>query len=73
MEHGVEESRLTAKGFGEAHPIADNDTEEGREKNRRCEFNIVKQDVTQKKVEIDHTGKEKVVSESTQTVNQEKK
>ncbi len=38
---GVEESRLTAVGYGQDLPIADNQTAEGRAKNRRVEFKIV--------------------------------
>ncbi len=37
-ERRVLTSSLVAKGYGEASPIADNDTEEGREANRRIEF-----------------------------------
>lgn len=33
---------ITAKGYGETQPIADNDTEEGREENRRIEFKLIR-------------------------------
>ena len=36
----VSADRLQAVSFGEAKPIADNDTREGREKNRRIEIEI---------------------------------
>ncbi len=41
IKKGVEEDRLTAKGFGPDQPIADNKTREGRSENRRVEFRIV--------------------------------
>lgn len=42
-QRGIEGKRLVPKGFGPDRAIADNNTDEGREKNRRVEFNIVKQ------------------------------
>jgi OOP family OmpA-OmpF porin len=38
--HGVDASRLTAVGFGESNPVADNATADGRSQNRRVELNI---------------------------------
>ena len=34
---GVSTSRLEAEGYGEQHPVASNDTEEGRQRNRRVD------------------------------------
>ncbi len=42
VQKGTEESRLSSDGFGPTRPIADNGSAEGREKNRRTEFFIVK-------------------------------
>ena len=39
--HGVASRRLTARGYGEARPIASNNTRGGRAKNRRVEFVVV--------------------------------
>lgn len=41
---GVEPGTLVATGYGESKPIADNETADGREKNRRVEFNILEVD-----------------------------
>jgi len=41
VDHGVAADRMTWKGYGESSPIATNDTEDGRAKNRRTEL-IVK-------------------------------
>lgn len=40
IERGVAPERITAEGKGEKEPIADNETEEGRQLNRRVEFTI---------------------------------
>ncbi|MBX3257738.1 MAG: OmpA family protein [Chitinophagaceae bacterium] len=40
VKKGVEPERLTASGFGSEHPIADNNTEAGRAKNRRVAFKV---------------------------------
>jgi OOP family OmpA-OmpF porin len=62
VDHGIPKEALTAKGYGVTRPIADNESDAGREKNRRVEFNITEQDITKKKVEIDPTtGKERVL------------
>jgi OOP family OmpA-OmpF porin len=40
---GIAKGRLEAKGYGQDVPVADNETEPGRDANRRVEFNILKQ------------------------------
>jgi len=41
-DRGVDASQLSSKGMGEANPIADNATEEGRSSNRRIEAELIK-------------------------------
>ena len=43
-KRGIEPSRMTAKGFGPDKPIATNDTPEGRQSNRRVQFQITERD-----------------------------
>lgn len=38
---GVNPSLMSAQGFGETHPVASNDTAEGRAQNRRIELTLV--------------------------------
>lgn len=62
---GVSAERLSSTGFGESKPLVANDTPDGREKNRRVEFHITKQEVTKEKVEVDPTtGSEKVIEKT---------
>lgn len=41
VSRGVEEGRIRTRGFGLTMPVASNDTEEGRAKNRRTQFVIL--------------------------------
>ncbi|WP_435135989.1 OmpA family protein [Formosa sp. A9] len=44
VSHGIDEFRLSSKGFGETKPIDTNKTRAGRANNRRVEINLVKED-----------------------------
>jgi OmpA-OmpF porin, OOP family len=41
IKKGVAAIRLKAKGYGASQPVADNDSEEGRQKNRRTEVRLI--------------------------------
>lgn len=41
IDHGVDKKRVQFKGFGATRPVADNNTEAGRQQNRRIEVAIV--------------------------------
>jgi outer membrane protein OmpA-like peptidoglycan-associated protein/uncharacterized protein YidB (DUF937 family) len=42
IKYGADADMLVAKGYGEADPVASNDTAEGRLKNRRIEYHVLK-------------------------------
>jgi len=43
VSKGIAIARLTAKGYGESKPVADNKTEQGRAANRRTEMRVISQ------------------------------
>lgn len=43
VNHGIDEFRLSSKGYGESRPVASNATRAGRAQNRRVEINLVKE------------------------------
>lgn len=44
IDRGVDAARVRAVGWGERYPVADNDTEESRARNRRVEIIVSKED-----------------------------
>ena len=42
ISKGIDNGRISARGFGLQMPLADNSTEAGRSRNRRIEFRIIK-------------------------------
>ncbi len=41
VEQGIDAGRLSARGYGDSRPIADNRTQQGRVKNRRVEITLL--------------------------------
>ncbi len=44
VQHGIESGRLSSEGYGMTKPIDTNDTDPGRQANRRVEFKIIDED-----------------------------
>lgn len=42
LSQGISPDRITSHGYGESKPVATNDTDDGRQLNRRVEFKILK-------------------------------
>ena len=47
IEKGIKPERLVARGYGQTRPIESNKTADGRQKNRRVEFHIMRPETTQ--------------------------
>jgi hypothetical protein len=41
IKHGIDAARIAWKGFGDESPIDSNETQEGRARNRRVEFEVM--------------------------------
>lgn len=46
-KNGIDKKRINWSGFGSSVPIADNETDEGRALNRRVEFELIENELTQ--------------------------
>lgn len=42
ISNGIDSNKLIPRGYGSNQPLADNDSEEGRQKNRRIEFKLTR-------------------------------
>jgi outer membrane protein OmpA-like peptidoglycan-associated protein len=51
LSKGIEPIRLNAKGYGEKIPVATNETDEGKQSNRRTDFVVLGKIITQEKQE----------------------
>ena len=43
IRKGIDSNRISAKGYGDTKPVADNNTETGKQQNRRTEVKIIKE------------------------------
>ncbi|MDX2425167.1 MAG: flagellar motor protein MotD [Cycloclasticus sp.] len=73
-KYGVDPERLAAVGYGEHHPVEDNETSEGRERNRRVVIVIQSNAIsrfTEKNKTADNLNKGSKVIEDTKVERQE--
>jgi len=56
VDHGVEQGRMEAHGYGLEKPIETNDTDAGRQANRRVEFKILQEDDPNKAQKVPPAG-----------------
>ncbi len=43
IQKGISATRISSKGYGDTMPVADNNTEDGKSKNRRTEVTVIKE------------------------------
>jgi chemotaxis protein MotB len=60
MDNGIDPRRMVAIGYGEYHPVADNRTEEGRNKNRRVVIIVMSDKAARYKLTADDRNAEAV-------------
>ena len=53
VKRGIDPKRLVARGYGPVKPVASNDTVQGREKNRRVEFRVIKRRIAGEDVDVE--------------------
>ena len=54
---GVSRARLHTRGLGEAEPVAENESDAGRQKNRRVEVAIYASEAYREKVQRENAGR----------------